>query len=134
MKTFKTKWNHKAIEDDIMYMSKEGKSFVTAFRNMLKRELANTDIEIVSIKAGHYDLSGFLKSTDGRYLYVSYDIPRHGAAIDFSATGAGNSVLYRTAKNDKDFRGGMNRFSPLDQLPTATKSIYGNPARSNEDT
>lgn len=40
MKTFKKNWNNRIVKDDGCYMSKEAKSFVTAMKNMLKRELA----------------------------------------------------------------------------------------------
>lgn len=38
MKTFKKNWNNRIVKDDGCYMSKEAKSFVTAMKNMLKRE------------------------------------------------------------------------------------------------
>ena len=69
MDKFLKKWNGKAIEDDGAYMSKEAMSFVTAFRNMLKRELGDK-YDIVQLKAGHYCLSGFIEH-NGIYIYVS---------------------------------------------------------------
>ena len=123
MKTFK-KWNGKAVEDMGAYMSKEAKSFVTAFRNMLKRELTPLGIEVVSITAGHYDLSGFCKK-DGKYVYVSYSIPRWGKRIDFSDCSCMNGVLYRTAKDDRDFHGGSNHFSDIYGLPKAIATMLG---------
>lgn len=97
-------------------MSKEAKSFVTAMRNMLKRELAPYDINVLSLKPNHYDCSGFLEK-NGYYVYISYSIPRYGDRINFSASGAGNGVLYREAKNEKDFTGGHNHFCALEDLP-----------------
>lgn len=62
MEKFKKNWNHRAVEDHGCYMSKEAKSFVTAFRNMLKRELGPAGFNVVNIKAGHYDLDGFIEN------------------------------------------------------------------------
>lgn len=116
MKTFKKNWNNRIVEDDGCYMSKEAKSFVTAMKNMLKRELAPYNINVLSLKPNHYDCSGFLEK-DGYYVYISYSIPRYGDRINFSASGAGNGVLYREAENEKDFTGGHNHFCALEDLP-----------------
>lgn len=100
MKTFKKNWNNRIVEDDGCYMSKEAKSFVTAMKNMLKRELTPYGINVLSLKPNHYDCSGFLEK-DGYYVYISYSILRYGDRINFSASGAGNGVLYREAKKRK---------------------------------
>lgn len=100
MKTFKKNWNNRIVKDDGCYMSKEAKSFVTAMKNMLKRELAPYDINVLSLKPNHYNCSGFLEK-DGYYVYISYSIPRYGDRINFSASGAGNGVLYREAETKR---------------------------------
>lgn len=82
MKTFKKNWNNRIVKDDGCYMSKEAKSFVTAMKNMLKRELAPYDINVLSLKPNHYNCSGFLEK-DGYYVYISYSIPRYGDRINF---------------------------------------------------
>lgn len=112
MKTFR-KWNEKAVKDDITVMSKEAKSFVTAFKNYLKRNLP-AGYEVESLSAGHYYCSGFVKKED-KYIYLSYDIPRYGEAINFETSGV-NGVLYRTAKNNKDFTGGGNHFCSINNV------------------
>lgn len=116
MKTFKKNWNNRIVKDDGCYMPKEAKSFVTAMKNMLKRELAPYDINGLSLKPNHYNCSGFLEK-DGYYVYISYSIPRYGDRINFSASGASNGVLYREAENEKDFTGGRNHFCALEDLP-----------------
>lgn len=121
MDKFLKKWNGKAIEDDGAYMSKEAKSFVTAFRNMLKRELGEK-YDIVQLKAGHYCLSGFIEY-NGMCIYVSYDIPRSGAAIDADA-GSVNGCLYRCAKGPKDFTGGHNNFCSIRRLPECIRGLF----------
>lgn len=122
MKSF-MKWNGKSVEDCGSYMSKEATSFVTAFRNMLKRELNPYGIEVVYLKPNHYDCSGFVKKED-HYIYISYSIPRYGSRIDFKRTGFADGVLYRTAKHEKDYRGGNNNFSNIESLPGAITSLF----------
>lgn len=128
MEKFRKTWNGRAVEDDGCYMSKEAKSFVTAFRNMLKRELGPAGFNVVYIKAGHYDLHGFLEK-EGRFYYVSYSIPRYGMKIDLDATGFATGVLYRTAKSEKDYTGGGNHFCPISQLPDELKFLDARQAR-----
>lgn len=115
MNTFRKTWNRERVEDTGSTMSSEAKSFVRAFKNMLKRELEGEGIEIVRFEPNHYDCSGFLKQND-KYIYISYSIPR-GYSIDFDSCSSLDGVLYRTVKNDKDFRGGRNNFSSLRDLP-----------------
>lgn len=123
MKTFEKKWNGVAVEDRGAEMSKEAKSFVTAFKNMLKRELKDMNIEIINIKPNHYDLSGMIKINE-KYLYIRYDIPRWGEQIDFDQSGCMKGVLYRPAKHDHDWYGGRNRFCSIRNLPVYIRSIY----------
>lgn len=115
MKTFRKKWNNVAVQDDICVMSKEAKSFVTAFRNMLRRTLDPFGISVVSLTPNHYDCSGFVEK-DGKYVYLSYSIPRYGQRISFSDSSVMNGVLYRTAEGPKDFRGGSNQFSSIEKI------------------
>lgn len=61
MQKFKKNWDGRSVEDWGCYMSKEANSFVTAFRNMLKRELEPKGFKIVSIKPGHYELYGYIE-------------------------------------------------------------------------
>lgn len=125
MNTFEKKWNHVAVEDCGSYMSKEAKSFVTAFKNMLKRELKDMGIEVVNIKPNHYDLSGMIKINE-KYLYINYNIPRWGEPIDFDQSGAVNGVLYRPAKHETDWHGGRNRFCSIRNLPASVRGIFNN--------
>lgn len=115
MKAFRKKWNYVAVEDDIYYMSKQAKAFVTAFKNMLKRTLSPFEITLVSFKAGHYECRGFVEK-GGKYLYLHYNIPRYGEKINFQANDSCHGVLYRTAEGPEDFRGGNNQFSSIDKI------------------
>ena len=121
MKTFKKKWDRVSVEDDGTCMSKEAKSFVTAFRNMLKRELADLN-PTITIKPGHYYLFGMVE-VGGKYLYVNYEIPRWRSHIDMSRSGV-DGVLYRPAKHDKDWTGGNNRFTSIQDLPGAIRESF----------
>ena len=123
MKTFK-KWDGKHIEDWGAYMSDDGKSFYRAFKNYLKRTFP--EAEVIDFKPNHYDASGFLKFPNGFCIYVSHNIDRYKQSVDFSASGALYGVLFRFAKDEKDFHGEVNNFSSIYDLE---KSIRGLIAR-----
>lgn len=116
------KYQGKAVEDAGCYMSKEAKSFVSAVRNALKREFTDTSVEVPSCRAGHYDLSGFLRN-DNQYVYFSYSIPRYGRHIDLFASDFMNGVLYRTAKNVNDFHGGTNHYTSMVELKASVIAL-----------
>ncbi len=122
MKTFK-KWNNKPIEDWGCVCSDDCKAFYRAFRNYLKRIVPGA--ELIGFKANHYDTSGFIK-VDNRYLYISHAIERYYGKVNFDDTGAHFGVLYRSAENEKDYRGGANHFCSINELADRIKFYFDN--------
>lgn len=114
MDKFLTKWNGREIEDWGSVVSDEFREFARDFKSYVKRCFDGTGYKVEGYHAGHYDMSGFLvKEGDPTdCVYFSYNVPRY-EKIDVTAPGAHYGVLYRTAENTKDFRGGMNHFSSL---------------------
>ncbi len=113
MKKFKA-WDMRPIEDWGAYMSDEAKAFVRAFKSYLKRSLP--DCEVIGFKPNHYDTFGFIKK-GARYIYVSYNLrDNHPTMANFYKAGCIGGVLYRTAKHDKDYTGGSNNFSSINDL------------------
>ena len=122
MEKLRKRYNKKSIEDEGGYMSREAKSFVTCFRNALKREFPEAT---VNIRSGHYDLSGFIGIND-KIIYIMYSIPRYEAPFDFDDTSCMNGVCYRTAKDYKDYKGGPNHFCSLSQLTDRLSFFFEN--------
>lgn len=112
MKNFK-KWNKKNIEDWGSVMSDDGKAFYKAFKGYLKRSFP--DAEIIGFKPNHYNAFGFVKYND-KYIYISHNIDRYRCHVDFDDTSTLYGVLYRTAKNEKDYTGGRNHFTSINCL------------------
>ena len=111
---FIQKWNGHIIKDDGAYTSKEFKTFAKEFKTYLKKSLKPNQ-QIANFTIGHYYLSGFISQTNGnviKYVYFSYDIPR-SFELDFYSLSFNQKVLYRTAKNDRDYIGGTNRFTKV---------------------
>lgn len=122
MKTFK-KWNMVKIEDWGGYMSDDAKKFYRAFKNYLKR--AFPDAEVIGFKPNHYDASGFVRFDD-KYIYISHSIDRYRCCVDFNDASYLNGVLYRTAKNDKDYHGGHNNFCSINNLQKFVMELVNN--------
>lgn len=129
MKNFKKKWDKKPIEDWHTVCSDDYKSFCKAFKNYLKRSFP--DAEIIGFKANHYDTSGFIHEGDN-YIYVSHSMNRYSCRVDFSETGAMNGVLYRTAKDAKDYTGGINHFTSINNMVEDILLLLGKPKRNKE--
>ncbi len=109
-------YDGKMLEDDGCYMSEEAKGFFKAFKNHLKKNLPGC--ELTGFKPNHYDTSGFVTRPDGKVIYVSYSLNRmgYGCVADFNDHSCMNGVLYRTAENTKDYRGGRNCFASLKNI------------------
>lgn len=99
------KYHGRAIDDDGAYISESFKTFAKEFYSSLKRRFAVTRFNI-----GHYDVSGFLRH-NGKVIYYSYSVPRGELPVNTRAKDAMNGILIRTAKDEKDYTGGINHFT-----------------------
>ena len=111
VKAFIRKWNGRTLEDDGSYVSKEFHSFQVAFFNAMRKIAKSLDGEVVNPLYGHYDMSGFIKCGD-QYIYFNYSngCGRGGRThVVLKDNGNWLAPMYcRTAKNEKDYRGGYN--------------------------
>ena len=114
---FIKKWHGRTLEDAGAYVSKEYKSFQTAFINAMKKIAADLGGEVVNQSKGHYDVSGFIKVGDS-YVYFNYDTSlcpggRSHIILKDTSNCWIEPLLIRTAKNEKDYTGGTNNFAPF---------------------
>ena len=115
MQKFAKQWNGKLIEDWGGYQSIEWKSFCRCFKNALKRNGYGYEIKGEnSFKPGHYCLSGFVAKGDAHY-YISFDYDR-GLPVNLSKRSWAGPILWRRAKDTKDYHGGINHFSTAENL------------------
>ena len=113
-KTFIKKYHNKSIEDWGCYNSDESKQMCRDFVSMLKTELKDYQPQI-TIEPNHYDFGGMV-CINGKYVYVSYSIPRYGEPIKIESRDPLYGILYRTAQHEKDWKGGMNNFTNFDGI------------------
>lgn len=79
----------------------EFKAFVSTFKREFTKELKTVGATDIVIKPGHFYVSGFY-TVKGQVWYVSVSDVRGGPRA--------LSLLYRTAKDYKDFSGGSNQY------------------------
>lgn len=82
-------------------------SFARKFKNALKKELATINAEITAYNVGHFYVCGFFRIGEAKKCYYfSISDVRH----DF-----GTQMMYRTAKDEKDYTGGSNQYVDINE-------------------
>lgn len=94
------------------------KSFARAFKAAIKEQTADA-FDLISCKANHFDISGFLKSKEdpSRFVYFSISDVR-GFREEWA-----NQVLIRTAQHEKDYSGGHNNYTDLASFGENAKAL-----------
>jgi fructose-1,6-bisphosphatase/inositol monophosphatase family enzyme len=100
----------------------EGAISVTKVRNAMKKrgyELVNAkNSRRNNVLEGSF---GFIKDpATGKLVYFD---------ADASACFNGDKVLYRTAKHEKDYTGGTNRYADFSELGQAVADLFAHPER-----
>lgn len=95
----------------------EFKSFSRDFIKKVKKTLGNE--YVVNLSPGHFYVSGFITKDGDKFVYLSISDVRH-----FKDEWL-NHILVRSAKNDRDYTGGANGYSTLDNLKTSVEKLLG---------
>jgi hypothetical protein len=90
-------------------LGQDFKAFFSRERRRIMRNLKEMGCTNIKMGYGFYYFSGFFTNKYGQPFYFSCSDVRH-----FGYT----RLLYRTAKDYKDFTGGMNRYVDVDKLKT----------------
>lgn len=90
----------------------EFKSFVSTFKREFKRELEALGATNIKFNVGHFYISGFFTSKTGQVYYFS--LPDVRGFSYGNVQGHMNQLLYRTAKDYKDYTGGVNQYVPIE--------------------
>ena len=101
--------------------------FASSFRRALRKDVKESPFEVVRLSKGHFEMSGFLRHKEtGKFIYLSLPDVRWAIGGTWY-----DHVLYRLAKDDRDFTGGLNNFAPLSKLlASATKLVERDVRRS----
>lgn len=91
------------------------KRFARLFRAEIKRSLPGC-AELVNVNAGHYYLSGFVKRGD-KFVYWSI------SDVRFFPGAWHKSMLVRTARHDRDYTGGINCATSLEDFRESVERL-----------
>lgn len=97
------------------------KQFARDLRKELNRQLKQTDCRIVKYNVGHYYISGFIEK-DGKFIYFNIGDVR----FNLSGLGWEENILVRTARNIKDYTGGMNNRTTLHSFGKNVEKLLEN--------
>ena len=85
----------------------EFKALASAFKTALKKELQTLGATMTAYSVGHFYINGFFRK-DGKCYYFSFGDVR---GMEFVLKrGDKVRMMYRTANDEKDFRGGGNNW------------------------
>ena len=99
------------------YTGKDYLTFQRKYINYLRALCKEHHWTLVNVGKNHYCFTTFIKTDYDLYVYIS--IPD----VRFLKNEWYNHILIRAAKDEKDYRGGVNYYTDLLQLPQKAKSL-----------
>ena len=105
MEDLRNKYNNVIFESSSI-TTEQCKQFYNDLKKVLKNILGSE--YTIKISLGHFYISGFIEKNN-KFVYFSIEDLRENGE-EFS------HILYRTAKDNKDYTGGTNRFCELNKL------------------
>ena len=100
-----------------VYTGDDYKAFQNKYINYLRSICKENGWLLVRALRNHYEFSAFIKDDGNKYVYVSIFDVRYNRNDWY------NRVLIRTAKNEKDYTGGSNRYYSLPVLQFAIHQL-----------
>ena len=108
---FIKKWRHQEKEDYGGITSPSYKAFEKDYKKVISGICKEIGFELHSFSPMHYEFSAVLKNpANGKFYYI------HVSDVRYWGTEWYERVLYRTMAHDKDWRGGGNNHSTLEEL------------------
>ena len=101
------------------YTGEDYKSFQRKYINYLRTLCKESGWELIVSGKSHYWFSVFIRNQAGNHLYISI------SDVRFWKNEWYNRILIRTAKNEKDHRGGNNHYTSLPNLTQTAEWLFG---------
>lgn len=92
-------------------LTPEFQQFFRTFKSEFTKELQTIGASNIVFSRGHFYVSGFFTDVSGQAWYFSLSDVRGMIKMPFVE---GFALLYRTAKNYKDYTGGRNRYRTIE--------------------
>lgn len=96
---------------------KDYKTFQTKYINYLRSLCKLHGWELVNVGRGHYNFSAFIRNEESKYIYLSISDVRYFNNEWYY------HILIRTAKHERDYRGGLNHFACLTTLSESVQRL-----------
>lgn len=103
------KYLNRSIEDYGGITSPDYETFQRKYKNCIKTIASEIGGELVNFSPNHYEFSCFVKRND-KFVYISISDVRYWKNEWY------NHILIRTAQHEKDYHGGSNDYTNLDNL------------------
>lgn len=97
-------------------LTPEFKLFFSTFKKEFTKELEFISATDIQFSRGHFYVSGFFTVGEQAFYFSLPDV-RGNSPIGFK-------LLYRTAKNYKDYQGGMNCYAIIQEGMGANMKVY----------
>jgi hypothetical protein len=92
----------------------EFKKFYSTFKKEFAKELKSIGAENIVFSRGHFYISGFFTINDQPYYFSISDVRGMDYSIKYNPDSCTSKLLYRTAKDYKDYLGGSNHFVKIE--------------------
>lgn len=105
-----------------VYTGNDYKTFQNKYINYLRSICKENGWQLANVGRNHYDFSVFIKNNNNNFVFLSI------SDVRFYRNEWYNRVLVRTAKNEKDYRGGSNNYYSLPVLQFAIHQLLNKTA------
>lgn len=106
-------YKFRSIEDWGGVISEDFKQFASSYKRFLTKMCKKNNWTLVNFNRGHYYCSWFIKNEDNKFVYCSFADVRHFSTEWYKC------ILHRVAKNERDYTGGSNWYTELENLEGA---------------
>lgn len=96
---------------------KDYKTFQTKYVNYLRSLCKLHGWELVNVGRNHYCFAAFIRNAENKYIYLSISDVRYFNNEWYY------HILIRTAKHERDYRGGMNNYACLTTLSESVQRL-----------
>jgi len=127
IKKFLNKWYDKEITDwggqtqpeyKHLRTDYEYSDFQRNYKSVIKEFCKDIGMELHSFNKNHYNFSAVIKSNaTNQFYYVSI------SDVRYWKNEWADNILYRTMEHEKDWTGGSNRYSKLQDLPESLLNL-----------
>ena len=93
--------------------TEEFKDFFKVFKREFSKELRSIGATNLKFSRGHFDVSGFFTVNEKIFYFSLSDVRGFEYGLRSNPYSNMNQLLYRTAKDYKDFTGGGNQYVPI---------------------